>query len=199
LRPSITFYKTVLYTAIIFGWPKEYRNSQQHESSKGPNQKYLSNHIWSHALKQAPPATINVAFCHSFTLPTYPLGAILQLNPIRTLFNLVARNLCRSQADVLCFLLPIIAPATCLRIVPFAPSEHQSMLFPMGRSLSCLPFFQRFYTEIGLKALVSSPVDVKNTLSAAPCPTTGVWQLYTQPHPVHVVPGQFRRDDRALQ
>jgi MFS family permease len=31
-----------------------------------------------------------------------------------------------------------------------------------------LSIFQRFYTEIGLKVLVSSPVDVKNTLSTTP-------------------------------
>ena len=95
-------------------------------------------------------------------------------------------------------LLPIVAPAACLRIVPSARPSIVDAL-PNG-PLPVMPsIFQRFYTEIGLKALVSSPVDVKNTLSAAPCPTTGVWQLYTQPRPVHVVPGQFRRDDRALQ
>jgi hypothetical protein len=42
--------KHVLYTAIIFGWPKEY-SSMRVPKAKSED---LSNRIWSHALKQAP-------------------------------------------------------------------------------------------------------------------------------------------------
>ena len=75
--------KLFLYTAMIFGWAEEIQeNSQQHESFQKPNQKYLSNHVWSHALKQAPAATIKRRlwrFCHSFAFPTYPLVATFNL------------------------------------------------------------------------------------------------------------------------